>query len=404
MEIQTTKLVNNIDFVYKQNKNTPRVTVCLNYSINKAEKLAGIYTIMTQLFLQGTKSKSAKKIADELDKYAIEFSVDLKQDYLRFRFTCLNEDFEKSLEIMTDIIKNTTFEDFDKEVLKAKGEITAKLDSPRLKTIDKYYTTLFENHMYGNTSTKILENLDKIKHEDVIEAYKYIRKNSKKVCSFVGDLDFYHVQSKLNDKFFDIEPSMNSKVEIAPPFLSENKYSEIIKSDANQAHILRGWLTPSYMSEDYPSLTLLNIILGASGLSSRLFCELREKKGLAYVVRSSYEPLLLCGNFSIYIATEPKNIDVSLKGFEAEIKKIQEELISEKELENAKNNLFGKLAFILETNAQQASTLAHYGIYGVGFDFLDTLKDKIKKVTPQDIKSCAISNFTDISVTTVLKP
>jgi predicted Zn-dependent peptidase len=359
---------------------------------------------MTQLLLQGTTNMSAKQLADELDKYAIEFSVDLKQDYLRFRFTCLNEDFEKSLEIMADIIKNTTFEEFDKEVAKARGEITAKLDSPRLMVVDKYYATLFENHPYGNTSSKVLENLDKFTKEDVIEAYKMIKHTSKKVCSFVGDLDFYDVQAKLNDKFFDLEKSSDFANETEPPFLAEGKYAEVIKSDANQAHILRGWLTGSYLSEDYASLSLLNIILGASGLSSRLFCELRDKKGLAYVVRSSYEPLMLCGNFSIYIATEPKNIEVSLKGFEEEIKKIQEELVSVEELENAKNNLFGKLAFILETNAQQASTLAHYGIFGIGFDFLDRIKEKIKAVTPEDIKRCAIKNFTDISTTAILKP
>src|SRR5574344_1543690 len=275
MDIQTTKLVNDIDFVYKKNENTPRVTACLNFSINKPEKVVGIYSIMTQLLLQGTKTMTAKQLADELDKYAIEFSVDLKQDYLRFRFTCLNEDFEKSLEIMADIIKNTTFEEFDKEVAKARGEITAKLDSPRLMVVDKYYATLFENHPYGSTSSKVLENLDKFTKEDVIEAYKMIKHSSKKVCSFVGDLDFYDVQAKLNDRFFDLEKSSDFANETEPPFLAESKYAEVIKSDANQAHILKGWLTGSYLSEDYAPLSLLNIILGASGLSSRLFCELR---------------------------------------------------------------------------------------------------------------------------------
>ena len=97
-------------------------------------------------------------------------------------------------------------------------------------------------------------------------------------------------------------------------------------------------------------------------LSSRLFLELRDKKGFAYVVRSSYETFKLTGNFMIYIATEPKNIEVSLKGFEEEIEKIKTVLVSEKELEDAKNNFIGKCAFLAETNIQQACTFAKYGV------------------------------------------
>ena len=157
-------------------------------------------------------------------------------------------------------------------------------------------------------------------------------------------------------------------------------------------------------SNDYPAIALLNIILGASGLSSRLFLELRDKKGLAYVVRSAYDVARLSANFSIYIATEPKNIETSLKGFEEEIEKIKTNLVSEEELENAKNNIFGKWAFISETNSQQANWLAHYGIMGFGFDFHKNAVEKIKSVTPQDIMDCANKYFNDKFVLTVLKP
>lgn len=179
---------------------------------------------------------------------------------------------------------------------------------------------------------------------------------------------------------------------------------EIIQPDLNQAHILKGWLAASADSEDYASIALLNIILGASGLSSRLFLELRDKKGLAYVVRSAYDVARLSANFSIYIATEPNNIETSLKGFDEEIEKIKTIPVSEEELENAKNNIFGKWAFIGETNSQQANWLAHYGIMGFGFDFHEKAVEKIKKVTPQDIIACANKYFNDTYVLSVLKP
>ena len=354
--------------------------------------------------MQGTKTRSAQQIAEELDAYAIELSAELKQDYLRFRFVCLNEDFAKALEIMTDIIKNSTFEEFDKELAKMTGEIVAELDSPRGKVSDAYYKTIFENHPYGNTYTKILENADNIKKQDVIDAYNSIITKSRKVLTFVGDLACDEILSTLNENLGSLPYSTSEEGEKDIPVLNEKKYAEIIKKDANQAHILQGWIVPTYLSEDYPPLVLLNIILGASGLSSRLFLELRDKKGLAYVVRSSFEPFDLCGSFSIYIATEPKNIEVSLAGFKEEIEKIKTIPVSDEELENAKNNIIGKWAFMQETNCQQACLAAHYGIQGLGFDFNEKLKEKIKLVTSEQLQNCANKYFNDNYVLAVLKP
>lgn len=131
---------------------------------------------------------------------------------------------------------------------------------------------------------------------------------------------------------------------------------------------------------------------------------MREKKGLAYHVRSSYETNEKCANFSIYIATEPKNIQVCLDGFKIEIEKLKETLVDATELENAKNNLFGKQQFVTETNSQQANQLANYGIMGLGFDFERKMLEKIRKVTPEQIKECANKYFGECSIVSVLRP
>ncbi len=404
MDTKVTCLKNNIEFAYKKNSNTPRVAFYLNFSLNNPLPEPGVYSLMVRLFMQGTKNRTAQQLSEELDKYAIEFSSELKLDYIKFKFVCLNEDFSKALEIFEDIIKNTTFDDFDKERAKLEGEIVAELDSPRAKVIDGYYKSIYEGHNYGYTNTVILENLNNLKKEDVVNAYKTIVNDSKKVAAFVGDLEYDDVFNQLDKAFGDIAPSVKELPDLRKPVLDNEKNIEITKPDMNQAHIIKGWIADTANSDDYPALALLNIILGASGLSSRLFLELRDKKGLAYVVRSSYDIAKLAANFSIYIATEPKNIDVSLKGFDEEIQKIKNVLVSEEELENAKNNIFGKWAFIGETNSQQANWLAHYGINGFGFDFQESAKERIKKVTPQDIMNCANKYFNEKSVTVILKP
>lgn len=402
--MQEFELKNGIKVAYRQNKNTPRVGLSLNFAINEAEKLAGTYCLMSRLMLQGTKSRSSEQLANELDENAIEFSCDMKQDYLRFRVVCLNEDFQVAAELMSDIIKNSTFEEFEKEKVKMQGEIVAELDSARTKAFDNYYKTLFAGHFYGHTYTKMLESLDKITKEDVVSAYEKIVSTSKKVLAIVSDIDFDFAKQILEEEFGDIENSHHETKNFACPVLDEQKTSEVIKSDAQQAQIIQGWLVPTFSSTDYPTLLVLNVILGSAGLSSRLFLELREKKGLAYHVRSTYETNEMCANFYIYIATEPKNVQTCLDGFKIEIDKLKAELVSEKELENAKNNLLGKQQFLTETNAQVANQLAYYGIMDLGFNFQEKIFERVKAVTPGQIQNCVKTYFNENSVVSVLKP
>lgn len=402
--MQEFTLKNNIKAVYRQNKNTPRVGFSFNFSINDAENLAGTYCLMSRLLLQGTKNRTSEQLAQELDENAIEFNCDMKQDYLRFRFVCLNEDFQKAIEITSDIIKNSTFEEFEKEKIKMQGEITAELDSAKTKALDNYYKTIYADHFYGHTYTEMLKVLDAITQEDVIKAYENIVKTSKKVLSFVGDTDFDQVEKILNDNLGDIENTKAGEKTFAVPELKEAKTVEIIKDDAQQAQIIQGWILPSFRSEDYPAFILLNIILGSAGLSSRLFLELREKKGLAYTVRSTYEANEMCANFSIYIATEPKNVQICLDGFMTEINKLKEIPVSEDELQNAKNNLIGKQQFVTETNSQQANQLAYYGIMDLGFNFQEKILERVKEVKVSDIQRVAQNYFGEKSVVSILRP
>lgn len=401
---EISKLNNNIEYIYKKNENTPRMALCLNFSIDEGEKMAGVYSLMARLLLQGTKKHNCEELANEFEKFAIDFSCDFFPNYLRLKFVCLNEDFSKALELMHEVITETTFEEFDKERIKLQGEITAELDSPRVIAMDAYCNTMFENHYYGHSFTKVLEFISNITKQDVIDAYNKILNNSRKVLTVVGALDKTEVLPLIEKTVSTLPQSINSELILDKPELKETKEVINTKSDLNQAHIFKGWQVATVGEQDYPTLVLLNVILGASGLSSRLFLELRDKKGLAYVVRSTYETYKLAGNFAIYIATEPKNIEVSLKGFNEEIEKIKTIPVSEEELNNAKNNIIGKYAFLSETNIQQACTYAKYAILGFGFEYIEELKEKIKQVTPEQVLACAQKYFTDKYVISIVKP
>ncbi len=402
---EISKLQNDVQFIYKQNKNTPRMALCLNFSINLPEEIPGIYTLMARLLLQGTKKYDSEQLANEFEKYAIDFSSELFPNYLRVKFVCLNEDFSKALELMDDILKNSTFEEFEKEKIKLIGEITAELDSPRTVAMDAYYSKMFEDHYYSNSLVRILDNIEKISKENVINAFKYILNNSKKSLAVVGTLDKNKIFDQINESLGTLPISTASNFMISKPKLDVVKTVENTKADLNQAHIIKGWLLPTYGEPDYPAIVLLNIILGSCGLSSRLFLELRDKKGLAYVVRSSYETFKYAGNFMIYIATAPTNIDTCLSGFDEEIQKIKNYPVSEEELENAKTNIVGKYEFLEETNIQQACSYAKFDVLGLGYNYTENIKQQVQSVSADDILKCAQKYFADDKyVLSIIKP
>ena len=306
---------------------------------------------------------------------------------------------------MDDILKNSTFEEFEKERAKLIGEISAELDSPRTTAMDAYYSEMFENHYYGNSLVRILNNIGKVTKEDVINSFKYILNNSKKSLAVVGTLDKEQILDQINSTVGRLPLSTAGNFMIPKPKLETVKTAQNTRPDLNQAHIIKGWLLPTYGEADYPAIVLLNIILGSCGLSSRLFLELRDKKGLAYVVRSSYETYKLAGNFMIYIATAPTNIDTCLEGFNEEIQKIKSAPVTDEELENAKTNIVGKYEFLEETNIQQACSYAKFDVLGLGYNYSDNIKQQVQSVTADEILKCAQKYFADDKyVLSVIKP
>lgn len=281
-----------------------------------------------------------------------------------------------------------------------KGELMAELDSAKVKVSDLFTKSIYKNHFYGNSYTKVLEEIDNVTQENVVNSYKHILNNSRKTLAVVGDIDENLVEKYLGE----IPESKYVESEIPAPEALKQDYTEILKPDANQAQILQGWRVATIGEEDYPAIMLLNVILGASGLSSRLFLELREKKGLAYTVRTAYETHKKSAVFSIYIGTEPSNIQTSIEGFKEEIEKIKNIPVSAEELHNAKNNLIGKQQFISETNAQQANMMAYYSIMGKPFDYQKQVIEKLRAVTSEQLQACANKYFTDDYVLSVLKP
>ena len=128
-------LNNGIRACVKRNLNTPRVALSMNFTITEPEAIPGQYLLMNRLLLKGTERYSSEELSGILEENAIDLFTEMKYDYLRFRFVALNEDFELALSVLSDIVLNSTFEEFEKEKIKLKGEILAELEENVYNTI-----------------------------------------------------------------------------------------------------------------------------------------------------------------------------------------------------------------------------------------------------------------------------
>lgn len=400
-------LQNNIPLILKNNKNTPRLALCLHMLINNREKFSGEIELTEALLTQGTKTKSSEELAKIIEENGIECYVTSSKEFLRFNIICLYEDFEKAMEILKDIIFNSTFENFDKEKTKIKGLILSDLDSPQIKALDEFKKNIFAGHIYGNTRSVTLTEIDKTSKEAVKNFYNEILTNSQKNISIVGDFEklngIDNIIKIINNNFSELKTT-STPITIKTPKLNDKKIITKVKEDSVQAQILQGWIFPPITNEDTTTIQLMNTILGASGLSSRLFVELREKKGLAYTVRSKYDAFLQCSCFFVYIGTNPTNIQTAIDGFKAEINKLKTTLVSEEELIGGKNNIIGTRKFILETNIQQATIMGTYDLLGLGYNYEEKYQEKIKKVTAENIKNIANKYFSESYVLYALTP
>ena len=384
---------NKNDIIIKHRKNTPKTAVCFYFAIDEPERYSGTHGLFAKLLLQGTKTKDAKTLTQELENNCIDINIKAKQDYLKVSFLFLNEDFNLAMQYAKDILLNSTFDDLEKEKFKTKNEINTELDNPKALASDAFIKRLFDGHYYSNTASKALDELDKITKQDIIQTHKKIL-NSRKVLSIAGDIKNTQELVQYFVQNFDFMKSKktNSKILEYQNFNPQSGNVEILKiekNDLNQAQIFQGFIVPGLKSDFYPKLSVMNNILGASGLSSRLFVELRDKKGLAYTVRSGYETLYKSAVFSFYIATEPKNIKKSLEGFEYELKKLANNPPTKEELQGAKENITGKIEYFSQTNSQLSSTEGYSYLMGLGLNFNEKYINMINNVNALDVCDAA---------------
>lgn len=377
---------------------------------NALDPVPGLSDMVDRLLMKGTASRTQEQISIEIDGLTLEVDSDTKRDYTALHATMLEEDLDASFELIADFFYNATFSEFDREKQKVAGEVMMDLDSPKSRASDQFIRRIFQDTCYGTVGSMILEQLPNMESLDVVRAHYHSVFNPKNlIISVAGNIEAGKVAQVL-ERYFPAEsrtaPTVAPELESRLRGLSigKDEFVTFARDDSSQAHIYKGWLMPNARHEDYAAISLMNTILGGAGLSSRLFLELRDKQGLAYNVRSTYESYRYKGLFYLYIGTEPSNKEKCLKGFIEEVGKLIDIPVSEQELEDAKRNILGRRSVFLETAHQQANYIGANYTLGRTLEEIERIPSQIEAVTAADIQRIAQMYLTQPAVVSIVGP
>ena len=195
----------------------------------------------------------------------------------------------------------------------------------------------------------------------------------------------------------------NTIISQSPPVITKPRISVQNDKNTQTAWIFLGWQTDGVNNlKEYATLQVIDSILG-SGMSSRLFKNLRDKEGLAYQIGSSFSPSLYRGNFVMYIGTNPNNLDTATQKLFAEIDRLKKVFVGTQELQEAKDKLVGQFVISQETNLEKASLLAKFEASKRGYNFKNDYLNLINQVNENDILEVANKYFNNNYVMSVVK-
>jgi len=381
-------LDNGMTLLVKEDHSNPTVAIYAAFLGGlrfEDEKTNGITNFMAKMLTKGTKMRTAPKLAEEVESMAGGLEAFSGRNSFGISARFLSRYFDKGLEIVSDCILNPTFP--EDELEKTRKEILADIKGqedylPQF-TFNLLNKTLYESHPYRMTVVGTEETVSRFTRGEIMAQYERQAVPERMVLSIVGDINTEDVVKKAKAMF----KGFMRETPPLPVVPVEERQKTVKRVEAfkekRQAHIAIGFLGTTITSGDRYPLSLLAAILSNQG--GRLYLELRDKEGLAYVVMASSREGVDPGAFVVYIGTSPERSEQAIKGILRELRKVVEERVTEEELKRAKGLLIGNYEMGLQENSSQASDMTFNELYGLGYDEYKRYASKIEAVTGEDV-------------------
>lgn len=379
--------------------NTNTVTVLIMVKVgSKYEtiKINGIAHFLEHLFFKGTaKRPAALDISKVFDQVGGEYNAFTSQEYTGFYAKVNHKHFETALEVLSDMLLNSKFDKIELE--KERGviieEINMYQDNPMEYVSNLWHRVLYGDQPAGWDIAGTKETVKEITREEIVKFYKKYYTPANIVICLSGNLPKNKVINRTVIKYFNhpkINSSANKKISVK---ISQNQPNIILQyKKTDQTHLLLGVRGYDMFHKDRFSLKLLSIVLGG-GMSSRLFNEIRGKRGLAYYIYTQSESDSDTGYLTTGAGLDNSKIIGAITIILQEYKKITTEGITEDELEKAKEYFKGKTTLNLESSDEWANFFGSQELLRREILNLEDIFAKIDKVTVKDIQRVAKDVF-----------
>ncbi len=392
----------------KKNSNS---IVAINISIkgSKAvEKKPATALLAALTSTKGTKNYSNAEFSEFLDENGIKLSVSTSNDVFSIVAQTTLEHLDEAFKAIDEVINKPVFLDSELEKVKQRkiNELSTISDSPSSFVFDEFKRLAFPNTIYGQNASFMINSIKNVNRNDITEYYSRIINPENMHISIVGNIDDNYVSNKLNE-IIKKNPK-GSKFEYSNYKYTSFRPEKNVETTLYKNEVEANWMALGFKTcgvnnrKDIATLNVINSILG-EGMSSRLFLKLREEKGLAYTVGSTLSTNVKDGAFIAYIGTNEKSIQEAKKGILDEINTIKTEMVTTKELNDAKDKIMGKFLLSLETNMDEADILNWYSVLGRNLNALEEYKELIMNVTQADIIETANKYFSKPYIYTVVK-
>ena len=318
------------------NSNTLSIGLWLNVgSVNENNKQLGIAHMLEHMAFKGTKNRNAFDISKEIEDVGGDINAYTSKENTAYYVKLLPSNYELGVEILSDIFLNSTFpkEEIERERGVIISEIGQSNDMPDDKVFDKFYSLAYQNQSIGKPILGTKVSVGGFNKEDLKEFCNQNYNPSNLIIGISGKFDEIKIVNQIK-KNFEFLKSGNKSTK---PKYKWNSGFHSEKKDLQQAHIVFGVEGLSNVDKQRLDLSALSIILGG-GMSSKLFQEIREKKGLCYSIFSFQSQFLSSGIFGFYSACNPNDLENLLDTSLNEIKNLSKN-ITINDLDRAKAQL-----------------------------------------------------------------
>lgn len=378
--IEKSTLSNGLTHLHIE-KDSEVTTVILMVGVGskyEEKRISGISHYLEHMFFKGTKTKKdSREIADYIESIGGSFNAFTGKEYTGYYAIVSKQHTERAFDFVSDLVLGATFPENEMEKEKAVviEEMNMYQDVPMKLVSEKFEEVLYGDTPAGRQIIGSKETVSAISHKDLTEyvSKHYNTKNS--VVVTVSSMTKSEATSKAEEYFSELKEGLQSQKE---SIVEKQEDIQVLLTDkkTDQTHLCLGYRTVSLNHDDYYPLLLTAAFFGG-GMSSRLFTEIREKRGLCYYVKSMQESYSDSGYFLLQAGIDNSKVDEALNAMIDEIQKLKKDGFTEEEFSKAKEFIKGKLALSLEGSQETAVYVAEQYLVE---NSVETVEDKWKKI------------------------